>query len=89
VPDTDKAIEDELLVSSCETFEHMHRMGSTLPRAIVEKHLRPRFKKALLLARIAEAERCEAYGKIGSPRVMELKSKLNEVNLEIAKLGAK
>ena len=82
-------LEAELISAACEVFDHMRRMGSILPRSIMDKHLGPRFRRTLLLARIAEAERCEAYGQIGSPRVMELKATLNAVELQIARLGAK
>lgn len=83
-----EALETELIDAAIEMFDEMLRMKSRLPKSIFEKHLRPRLRRALLDARILEADRCEAYGKIGSPRVMELKRARNSVNFEVAKLNA-
>jgi hypothetical protein len=86
-PKENETLETEVVAAVCEIFEHMREAQTTRPQPILEKHLRPRVRRVLLLAAIAEAQRCEAYGKIGSPRVTELKSQLNAINFEIAKLN--
>ncbi len=72
-------------------FDEMLRMKARLPRAIFEKHLRPRLRLGFLKARHAEAERCEAYTKkgINSPRKIELGNAMNKLEFEVAKLKAK
>lgn len=81
-------LETKLIVESCETAIRMKMNHSGRPRPYFEKYMRPRIRLALLNVQIREAERCEAYRVIGSPRVIELKAQRNEVTFEIAKLEA-
>ncbi len=82
-----EALESELIDELCIVFERMLRAQSTRPRPVLEKYGRARVTLALVKARRMEAERCDAYGKIGSPRVLELKAAENRLTLEVAKLG--
>lgn len=83
-----EVIETRLIVEACEIAIRMKINESGRPRPYFEKYLRQRIRLALLDVRIREAERCETYRMIGSPRVIELKSARNTVNVEIAKLEA-
>jgi hypothetical protein len=86
VRDENEAAATELVFEACEIVYRMTANNSLLPKNSFEKYFRPRIRKALLEARIKEAERCEAYGVIGSPRVVELKQELAAEEFEIAKL---
>jgi hypothetical protein len=81
-----EALESEIIAVVIEMFDKMRRLESRLPRAVFEKHLRPHLRLAFLRARQSEAERCESYRIIGSPRIIELKVAANQIGVEIAQL---
>jgi len=82
------ALETEVIAVAIELFDEMRRLESSLPRSIFEKYLRPHLRLAFLKARRAEAERCETYRVMGSPRIIELTVAEEFVSLEIAKIEA-
>src|SRR5215472_1818474 len=75
---------DGVIQKSSEAFLRMRKAESMRPAPILEKYIRPLIKRALLRIRRDEAKRCQAYGQIGSPRVLELEAELNQVEFEIA-----
>ncbi len=81
-------LESELITVAIELLDRMHHSQSRLARSAFEKYLRPYLRLALLRARRTEAERCESYRIIGSPRIIELKVAEDFVSLEITRLEA-
>ena len=66
-------------------LQRMLKRELHLPATSLERYFRPALKLALHDAQILEAERCEAYGQIGSPRVAELKAQRNKLEWDARK----
>lgn len=81
-----ESIEDELLKQANIAFQFMMDSRSSLAASFLEKWFRPKLALALLDVQIREAERCDAYGQIGSPRVLELKAQRNKLVFKVAQL---
>lgn len=73
--------EDTLRCVIAGALLEMIRDKNMLPSSYIERTVMPKIKLALLDVQIREAQRCDVYGNIGSPRVLQLKALRNRLVL--------